>query len=149
MTFIINDRRAAQRADNLRQLVAILQTRNLTRDEIGQIIGMKRSAVREYLADLAPVVNVVEKGAIVGQDLYGITADAAAIATYLEELKVGAPMRGREQPTRTFERAERAGRRFHIMQDDAEWRVRVSRAAPFRDVLVSALFGPAAAGACA
>jgi len=136
----------AARAANLRKLVEALTVREMPRGEIAKLLGIGESAARTYIADLREHLTILHCEAAVTWPLkpgvYRLTASPEAIAACLESL--GGVTAARPARSSSMEIAARDPRRhFHILGDDEHYAVRVSRAAPARDPMVAALFGPA------
>jgi hypothetical protein len=140
-----NDRRTVRRTANLRRLVGELQRRTLSRDDIAEELGQSGSGVRGYVRDLLPLVEVIEGGRTV-QRRYRLTADAQCVAAFLAGLDEAPQQRGARQKASRAQLAvaqRDPGRHLHLMEDDVDFAIRVSRLPVMRDPMVAALFGPA------
>jgi len=136
-----------QRMERLRTLVAELMTRDLPADELAWVLKLSPSGARKYVGDLtaagviALATPVAGAGPAPGR-VYTLAVTPEQAQTYLTGLTTSAPVRAARESKSTLSIASReAGRRFHIMQDDAPFSIRVSRAPAMRDPLVAAFFG--------
>jgi hypothetical protein len=129
----------AERLERMRTLITALQVSDLSREEIGSLLCVSPSGVRKYLADLAAKVRIVGD---IGNQVCRLTLTANEAQAYLESLAVKTPARPAQRPRSEVGIAMLDSmRRFHIMQDDEHYTVRVHRGAVARDPLVTALFG--------
>jgi len=143
--FTTNSHTAA-RVEKIRKLIHSLQQGDMSRDEICDLLEMGPSGVRKYLADLAGRVKAVVAG---GETIVHLAIDADQAEAYLDQLAAQASPRPAVLPrSPEWIAARDRTRHFHILEDDAHYSIRVSRAAPARDWAVAALFGaaPAAMG---
>jgi hypothetical protein len=143
-----NDRRTARRAENLRRLVCALQLRTLSRDDIAWELGLSPSGVLGYVRDLDPLLAVIDGGRTV-QRSYRLNADPELVAEFLASLDERPERRGariKDSRSHLAVALRDPGRHLHLMQDDVNFAIRLSRAPVRRDPMVAALFGPARAG---
>lgn len=132
---------SASRRANLRKLITMLIERPHTRDEIIDALKMSPSGVRQYLKDLAGQVEMVY---IEGAAFHRLAVTVDQARACLASLLV-APARATPNPRSALLTAARQpGRRFHILDDDAPYQVRVLRAIPEHDPVHAAFFGAAA-----
>lgn len=139
-------RPTADRVEKIRKLVTALQERSLTSGEIGTLLEVSASSVRNYLAVLqGKHTHALDAGRPVFTWILGEDATSAYLA-----ILAATPLRKAAPPRSPLARAKcDPSRHFHILGDDEHIAIRVSRAAPARDWAVAALFGagPASAGA--
>jgi len=137
--------RTTARLASLRKLVEALAVREMTRSEIAKLLGIGESAARTYIADLREHLTILHCEALITWPLspgvYRLTASPEAITAYLESMDAATARPARASSMEIAARDPR--RHFHILGDDEHYAVRVSRAAPARDPMVAALFGPA------
>jgi hypothetical protein len=146
MISAINDRRSAQRADNLRLLIEQFGQRDLSRDDICELLGVTNSGVRYYVLDLGPLLEVIDSGPAV-QRSYRLTSDAARVTAFLanlDEVPAHRQQRNRIRSKRAATQRDPT-RHIHVMQHDAHYAIRVPRFPVRRDPLVAAFFGSVAA----
>ncbi len=136
-----------QRMERLRTLVGELLTRDLPADELADVLKLSPSGGRKYVGDLT-AAGVIALATPVGGAVpaagrvYTLAVTPEQVQVYLASLATTAPVRAaRESKSALSIAAREAGRRFHIMQDDAPFSIRVSRAPAMRDPLVAAFFG--------
>ncbi|HBI70696.1 MAG TPA: transcriptional regulator [Massilia sp.] len=136
-----------QRMERLRTLVTELLTRDLPADELADALKLSPSGARKYVADLTAAgviaLAIPVNGTVsVVRRVYTLAVTPEQAQDYLVGLATTAPARAaRESKSALSFAAREAGRRFHIMQDDAPFSIRVSRAPVARDWLVAAFFG--------
>ena len=136
-----------QRMERLRTLVTELMTRDLPADELADVLKLSPSGARKYVGDLtaAGVIALaipVDGAVSVVRRVYTLAITAEKAQEYLAGLVTNAPVRAaRESKSVLSIAAREAGRRFHIMEDDAPFSIRVDRAPAMRDPLVAAFFG--------
>ena len=136
-----------QRMERLRTLVTELLTRDLPADELAWVLKLSPSGARKYIGDLtaAGVIALATPvgGAVpVSGRVYTLAVTPEQAQVYLASLTTTAPVRAARESKSSLSIAGRdPSRRFHIMQDDAPFSIRVSRAPVARDWLVTAFFG--------
>ena len=136
-----------QRMERLRTLVNELLTRELPADELAWVLKLSPSGARKYVSDLTAAGVIVLATPVAGAGpapgrVYTLAVTPEQAQAYLAGLASAAPVRAARESKSTLSIAAReAGRRFHIMQDDAPFSIRVSRAPVARDWLVAAFFG--------
>ena len=136
-----------QRMERLRTLVTELMTRDLPAEELAWVLKLSPSGARKYVADLTaagvialatPVGGVVPASGRV----YTLAVTPEQAHVYLASLTTTAPVRAARESKAALSIAGRdPSRRFHIMQDDAPFSIRIERAPAMRDPLVAAFFG--------
>lgn len=136
-----------QRMERLRTLVTELLTRDLPADELADVLKLSPSGARKYVGDLtsagviALATSVGGAGSASGR-VYTLAVTPEQAQVYLTSLTTAAPVRAARESKSALSIAGRdPSRRFHIMQDDAPFSIRVSRAPAMRDPLVAAFFG--------
>jgi len=136
-----------QRMERLRTLVNELLTRDLPADELAWVLKLSPSGARKYVGDLtgagviALATPVAGAGPALGR-VYTLAVTPEQAQAYLASLATTAPVRAARESKSALSLAGRdPSRRFHIMQDDAPFSIRVSRAPVARDWLVAAFFG--------
>lgn len=144
-----------QRMERLRNLVTELLGRDLAADELADVLKLSPSGARKYIGDLtaagviALATPVGGVGSAAGR-VYTLAVTPEQAQAYLASLTTTAPVRAARESKSTLSIAAReAGRRFHIMHDDAPFSIRVSRAPVARDWLVAAFFGAGQHEVCA
>jgi len=136
-----------QRMERLRTLVAELLLRDLPADELAWVLKLSPSGARKYVGDLTAAgviaLAVPVDGAVsVVHRVYTLAVTPEQAQVYLASLTTTAPVRAARESKSALRIAGRdPSRRFHIMQDDAPFSIRVSRTPPMRDPLVAAFFG--------
>lgn len=136
-----------QRMERLRTLVTELLTRDLPADELADVLKLSPSGARKYVGDLTAAgiiaLAIPVDGAVsVVRRVYTLAVTPEKAQAYLASLATTAPVRAaRESKSVLSIAAREAGRRFHIMEDDAPFSIRVDRAPAMRDPLVAAFFG--------
>lgn len=136
-----------QRMERLGTLVTELLTRDLPADKLADVLKLSPSGARKYVGDLTAAgiiaLAIPVDGAVsVVRRVYTLAVTPEKAQAYLASLATTAPARAaRESKSALNIAAREAGRRFHIMQDDAPFSIRVSRAPAMRDPLVAAFFG--------
>lgn len=134
-----------QRMERLRTLVTELLARDLPADELAWVLKLSPSGARKYVADLtaAGVIALATPvdGAVSGR-VYTLAVTPEQAQVYLASLATTAPVRAVRESKSALSIAGRdPSRRFHIMQDDAPFSIRVERSPVARDWLVTAFFG--------
>jgi len=136
-----------QRMERLRTLVAELMTRDLPADELAWVLKLSPSGARKYVGDLtaagviALATPVGGAGSAAGR-VYTLAVTPEQAQAYMAGLATAAPVRAARESKSALSIAGRdPSRRFHIMEDDAPFSIRVSRTPPMRDPLVAAFFG--------
>lgn len=141
MTHSTPNSHTAARVEKIRQMVTALQQGPMSRDEIGDMLELSAPGVRKYLADLKAII---ERFYTAGRAMCRLVASPAKVTAYLADLDARSVARPVPPPyTPQWIAARDPRRHFHILSDDAHYPVRVSRAAPARDPMVAAFFGPA------
>jgi hypothetical protein len=132
---IINHRRTAARAVNLRRLIAELQTRDMLRDEIMAFLGIGQSTANGYMQILHELVRASSCGQ--QQNSYCLTADAEQVTTFFAALDAPGGIAPRKQaPSTPLAKAMlNPVRRFHICADDEFHAVKVHKGPAMRDPL--------------
>lgn len=136
-----------QRMERLRTLVGELLTRDLPADELADVLKLSPSGARKYIGDLtaAGVIALaipVDGAVSVVRRVYTLAVTLEQAQSYLASLATAAPVRAARESKSVLSIAGRdPSRRFHIMQDDAPFSIRVSRTPVARDWLVAAFFG--------
>lgn len=147
-------RGSARRFENMRRLVAELSVRDMCADEVAELLGFTLSGARKYLRPLL-AAGIIEldryvggTAAAVGKAVYRLARDPEPVRGFMSALAQPRG-KGKKAPPDlpSPSRAPRNGRLFHIMQDDGDCLIRVSRAPVRRDPLVEALFGAPKRGA--
>lgn len=140
----------ALRVTNTKALIDQLRDRDMTRNDMGEFMQFSPSGVRKYLAELraAHVVEVLDDhDPITGQELYGLTADADLVQSFIESLDlVARPASRGGAPTHLQQALRDKSRSFHLMVDDSFYSVRIRRTAVAPDPLALPVdfFRPAA-----
>lgn len=134
--------RTAERIKRIRNLISALQTKPLTRDEIGAVICLGQSGVSKYLAELR---GKYELGLSAGAQVCRLTISEEEARAYI----AGLVAKSLARPTRATASklavaAKDPARHFHILEDDEHFTIRINRAPAARDPLVAAFFGAAA-----
>lgn len=119
------NRSTATRIDNLRRLVAELQQRAMRVGDVCALLDLKRSGARGYIDDLRSLLEVTRGPLFEGGYVYQLIDDAEQAADYLANL--GTAPRNPGESKSQMATATRAGRRFHILQDDCPYHIKVSR----------------------
>lgn len=124
--------RTKQRVANIRRLIAALGEREMKRGEIYEFLHLSPSGGRKYLFDLKQAIEIARTipGAIgrPGHPVYRL-ASPEAVKQFLDTLDANAvPYRAKDKRGQTP-----VGRRFHIMQDDVGFAVKVHRLAVAAD----------------
>lgn len=120
------------------RLVDELRKGDMLRGDIANLLGVTPPTVRKYVNKLG---NLVEArfDPLAEETSYRLTGEVARVDAFLLSLDRTKP---RAAPLSHLQKAMACpSRHFHIMQDDEAYPVRVSRAEPVRDPMVSALFG--------
>lgn len=134
----------AARIERIAKLIAALQDRPRTRDEIGALLKMGPSGVRKYLVDLRGTVEFAG-GA---EPVFRLTLSAKRASAYLESLKVQAPSRPAVPRKSQFARAtDDPSRHFHILADDEHHMPRLQRGVPAHEPVMAHFYGMARAEA--
>lgn len=135
----------ATRIERIRTLIVTLQARHLMPDEIGEILELGPSGVRKYVKDLGDKLAVARyvdpSPRSVGQPLYRLAMTPEATTEYLASLAAAPVARARASISALGVAQRDPSRRFHILEDDTHYSVRVSRTPAARDPLVAAFFG--------
>ena len=130
--------RTAERIERVRKLILALQVSELSRDEIGGLLSIGSSGVRKYMVDLGGIVESVH---VDGQLICRLTSDAAKVANFLAILDAQVPPRPiKPRACALAIAAKDPARHFHIMEDDVEFPVRVSRKIPAPDPVLARFF---------
>jgi hypothetical protein len=130
--------RTAERVERVRKLITALQVSELSRDEIGGLLTLGPSGVRKYMVDLN---GIVESFGEAGQLMCRLTRDTAKVDAYLAKLDEQAASRPvKPRKCELTIAAQDPARHFHIMEDDVEFKVRVSKAIPAHHPLMAAFF---------
>jgi hypothetical protein len=133
-----NDKRSADRLANLRRLAAEFQLRAMRITDICAFLGVKKSTARGYVNDLGGALDVTRAKLFEDGYVYRLIADADVDACLASLGNVRKPKESKSQ----IAVAERAGRQFHITQDDEPYPVKVSRVRiPQHFPLLAAFFG--------
>lgn len=132
----LNGKRSAVRIDNLRRLIAELQTRSMRPSDICALLGMKRSGARGYIDELRGPTEVT-RGALFagGGHSYRITEDAD-VEGFLASL--GKP---RKQEASRAEKMAGAGRLIHVLADDTHYAIRLMSRLPQHEPVLAAFYG--------
>lgn len=143
----VTHRQTALRTERLLLLVAALQTRQLMREDIGEILQVSPSGVRKYIKDLGAAIEVdhyVDGTAkFIGFPVYRLAMTQEEARAYLASLAAAPAARPvRASASALSVASQDPTRRFHILADDAHYAVRVNRSPVARDPLVAAFFGP-------
>lgn len=122
------------------RLVNELRERDLLRSDIANLLGVAPPTVRKYVNILADLVEV-RFDPLAEEPSYRLVGAAERVDGFLRSLDRTQP---KKAPLSPMQKAlTNPSRHFHILPDDEAYPVRISRALPHRDFLVSALFGPA------
>lgn len=121
------------RVANLRRLIASLAS-EMSRSEIATLFGCSESGARNYIRELQPILILVRRDGVnahsMGQPVYRITDDAAAVQEFIAALEASVvPPTPRKKPVKVVD----ATRHVHICPDDEAVTVRVSRWATMFD----------------
>jgi len=136
-----------QRMERLRTLVTELLTRDLPADELAWVLKLSPSGARKYVADLTAagviaLATPVDGAVSASGRVYTLAVTPEQAQVYLASLATTVPVRAARESKSVLSIAGRdPSRRFHIMQDDAPFSIRVERAPIARDWLVTAFFG--------
>lgn len=136
-----------QRMERLRTLVTELLARDLPADELAWVLKLSPSGARKYVGDLTAAGVIALATAVGGAGsasgrVYTLAVTPEQAQAYLASLATTAPVRAARESKSALSIAGRdPSRRFHIMQDDAPFSIRVERAPVARDWLVTAFFG--------
>lgn len=133
--------RTAERVERVRKLITALQSGPLTRDEIGGLLSLSPPAVRKYMVDLN---GVIETFGEFGHLMCRLTSDREKLDAYLaklDEQAVSRPTKPRKCELSIA--AQDPARHFHIMEDDVEFRVRVTKLIPTHEPLMAHFYGRA------
>ena len=142
----VTHRQTVQRMERLRTLVTELLIRDLPADELAWVLKLSPSGARKYIGDLTAagviaLATPVGGAAPASGRVYTLAVTPEQAQAYMAGLATAAPVRAaRESKSALSIAAREAGRRFHIMQDDAPFSIRVNRAPVMRDPLVAAFF---------
>lgn len=137
--------RRTHRVEKIKLLIDTFRKRDLMRDEVGHVLGYSPSGARKYIKDLREfgvieLARYVEGTAtFLGYPVYKLTSDAQRVEDFLATVESNMQMPARGQGE--FKAVVDPTRHFHIMQDDVQHAIRVSRVKVARDYLVTALFG--------
>jgi hypothetical protein len=130
--------RTVERIERVRTLITALQVSELSRDEVGGLLAIGPSGVRKYMVDLH---GLVESVYVAGHLVCRLTSDAAKVDAYLARLDEQAASRpAKPRKCELTIAAQDPARHFHIMEDDVEFKVRVSKAIPAHHPLMAAFF---------
>lgn len=130
--------RTAERVERVRKLITALQLGELSRDEVGGLLAIGPSGVRKYMVDLAAIVESVY---VAGQLMCRLSRDTAKVGAYLAKLDEQAASRPiKPRKCELTIAAQDPARHFHIMEDDVEFKVRVTKAIPKHEPLLAAFF---------
>lgn len=137
------------RIEGLRRLIVALQAREMMREDIGELLQVGVSGVRKYVSDLGAVIEVARfvdgNNRFPGYPVYRLAVSAEEAQAHLASLAAEPRARKPKPSMSALSVATRdPSRHFHILADDTNYAIRVSRAPVARDPLVAALFGPRA-----
>lgn len=141
----------ARRADNIREIVALMRNSLMTFAGIQEVLRMSPSGTRKYVRELITsdvimidhtdtIPRIAGKGAEQTVHYFRLTDDEAKITRLMgmlsaprTEKKKGDP----RKPTLTGD----PSRHFHIMMDDTHYAVKPQSKLPAPDPLLAAFFG--------
>lgn len=130
--------RTAERVERVRKLITALQSGPLTRDEIGGLLVLSPPAVRKYMVDLN---GVIETFGEFGHLMCRLTSEADKVDAYLAKLDEQAVSRpAKPRKCELSIAAQDPARHFHIMEDDVEFKVRVTKLIPKHEPVLAAFF---------
>ncbi|MYM92369.1 ArsR family transcriptional regulator [Duganella vulcania] len=141
------------RLEKMQSLVTQMQGREMSLYDIQRFLKFSDTGAKKYVTKLREV-GIVEalQGAdgtatTPGRQLFKVTADPARLkagfASLAEKVKKAASRSNTAVKSRLGKDDAGNARRFHILADDEDFAVKLSRHRPVRDPLVAALFGPA------
>ena len=143
----------ARRIENMHKLVGELLAHEMRADEIATTLNYSSSGARKYIRHLREE-GVIERdrylnatASYLGMPVYRLTLDPERVRVFLAALV--APkcddnkVRKKERSALPERIKGEPGRHFHLLGDDTDYAIRVSRETAQRDPLVAALFGPA------
>ena len=139
--------RTQKRINKITNLIAVLRQRDITAQQAAELLFMSTGGGKSYMRELscAEVVDVIcHRSTRAGQPapIYRLTGDDAVIDAYLAALNLCDPQIAAEPRSTLLERALKdPTRHVHVMFDDAHHAPTMHRFKPFRDPLVTALFG--------
>jgi hypothetical protein len=139
--------RTGERIERVRTLITALQAGPMARDEIGGMLAIGPSGVRKYMTDLN---GIVESFGEFGHLMCRLVSDKEKVARYLETLDglaAARPIKPRKCELTIA--AQDPARHFHIMEDDVEFKVRVTKGVPAHHPLMAHFFKLAPSGAWA
>lgn len=153
MSATANAARTARRIANLHRMVAELQCRDMARDDIMDLLEVSITAVRLLVLDLGELVESTRAG-LFDQYHYHLRATPDEVCAFLAAFgkcipahRIAHNQRRTPRTPRTPKEKLLAGpsRRFHTLEDDAVFSVRVHHgpAAPDPFALPVAFFRPA------
>jgi hypothetical protein len=122
------------RIAKIKQLIAALSLHEMRRDEIETLLEFSPSGSRKYVVDLgnAHIIELARfedvKPGRMGHPVYRLTADADLAREFLADLDLSTIVPRRKPLPRKQSDVMLCGpsRRFHLMQDDTHFAVRVS-----------------------
>jgi predicted transcriptional regulator len=130
--------RTAERVERVRKLITALQSGPLSRDEIGGLLSLSPPAVRKYMVDLN---GVIETFGEFGHLMCRLTTDSEKLGAYLAKLDEQAASRPvKPRKCELTIAAQDPARNFHIMEDDVEFKVRVTKLIPKHEPVLAAFF---------
>lgn len=136
----------ARRIARINSLITTLLERDLARDEVASLLEVTPSGVRKYMTDLGGRIRTAQPvdgvGKALGPAVYTLAITAEEAQAYLAGLAKNPPTRAAKHSKSAMSIAMRdSTRHIHIMKDDVNYPIRVSRVPPMRDPLVAAFFG--------
>ena len=129
-------------------LVLELTARDLTIPQAAEHLGMTQAGAKNYIRDLRGANLVTSVGHIRGTagqpaPIWHLTSDKAAIDQYMAALREGKAPKRPIGPRATLlgQALKDPARHLHMLRDDTHYAPTIHRFKPFRDPLVTALFG--------
>jgi DNA-binding transcriptional ArsR family regulator len=118
-----------QRVDNMLRLVAEFHLREMLRDDIREFLGMSPSGVRKYIRELreAKIIDAVRCDDLQGpqHQIYALCASTETVTAFIQSLALPQVVPARKP--KSFIQPADPSRHVHVMDDDAQYPVRVRR----------------------
>lgn len=152
MSRVRNTTATARRADHIREIVALMRTKELTFADIQEVLCMSPSGTRKYVRELLSsdvividrsehIRRIAGKGSEQMINYYKLTDDESKIDKLLAALSAPRAEKKKEEEPRKRVLTGDPSRHFHIMEDDTHYPVKTQRKVPAPDPLLAAFFG--------
>lgn len=133
-----------QRIAKMTMLIEALSFRSLAFDDVCELLGYSPSGARKYLTELSKF-NVIER-ASEHERVFKLTDDLDARKAFMSRLSLGMSQ-GLPKPAKSDGAIRTAlastGRHFHLMMDDAPFKIKPSKKIPAADPLLAMFYGRA------